>query len=95
MLSAESSIHRAIAQDLPNLLFWSRSRISISCACELTGDRGGGSSVLGQLDRSLHGQDNGGIPTSRTGIGIVQRAQGFITHSEVNSSAIVSCVPSR
>ncbi len=66
-----------------------------SCDWLLTGDRGWGISVSGQLGKSLQGQNSGGIPVGLNTTGIAQRAQGLISQAGVSSWAIVSFVPSR
>lgn len=64
-----------------------------SCDVVLTGDRGWGISVLGQFAKSLQGHNSGGIPASRNGTGMAQRAQGLMSQAGVSSWAIVSSVP--
>ncbi len=66
-----------------------------SCDFVLTGDRGWGVSVSGQLGKSSQGQDSGGIPVCLNTTGIAQRAQGLISPAGVSSWAIVSFVPCR
>ena len=69
--------------------------MSVNCASVLTGDRGAGISVFGQVGKSLQGQNNDAIPTLRIGTGIEQRAQPANSQAGVSSSAMLCSVPSR